>query len=112
MKALAEIEARLKAATPGDEWTWREIEMRADIDALLAEVRRLTPAPRIAVWEAGVDDYEGCTVLRDPATGAVLGWYGEVGVGGCVWLSPIVAYPRQRISTYAKKNGWEVRDES
>lgn len=105
---LAEIEARLNHG--GDDWTPREIEMKGDIARLLAEVRRFTPAPKVAKWEAGVDDYEGCTVLRDPASGAVLGWYVEGGVGGCVWLSPVVAHPRQRITTYATKNGWEVRD--
>lgn len=107
---LAEIEARLNHG--GDDWTPREIEMKADIAALLSEVRRLTPAPRIAVWEAGVDDYEGCTVLRDPATGAVLGWCNQFGLGECMWDNRVTLFPgaKRKIADLAVKNGWKVRD--
>lgn len=134
---LAKIETRLKAATPG---RWAVDALRvvrgttvvctlplnyrgpapadadfiahapSDIAALLAEVRRLTPAPRIAVWEAGVDDYEGCAVLRDPATGAVLGWYNQADWGGCIWAEGEFPGAKRKVTKHAAKNGWEVRD--
>lgn len=148
---LAEIEARLKAATPGpwiphfrykpghpwegcdieagdERWaakvhTGRDADSYArdaanarfiahaptDIAALLAEVRRLTPTPKVAVWEAGVDDYEGCTVLRDPASGAVLGWYNSHNWGGSIWRYDAFTN-RKSLTDLAVKKGWEVRD--
>lgn len=82
------------------------------VDALVAEVRRLTPAVKVARWEAGVDDYEDCTVLCDPATNAVLGWYNRFGLGECIWGDAVTLFPgaKNKIAEYAKKNGWEVRD--
>lgn len=150
-KELAEIEGRLKAATPGP-WQTREgdpstvettasalepqqrevcdtgfrdspggvKECRAnarfiahapdDVARLLAEVRRLTPAVKVARWEAGVDDYEDCTVLRDPATNAVLGWYNRFGFGECIWAQHLFPGAKRKVADLATKNGWEVRD--
>ena len=54
---LADIQARHLATVPGDDWTWREIEMKADIAALLAEVKRLTPPAKVARW--GFRDFGG-----------------------------------------------------
>lgn len=72
--------------------------------------KRPGKAARVAVWEPGEDDYEGCTVLRDPATDAVLGWYNQADWGACIWAEGEFPGAKRKIAKHAAKNGWEVRD--
>jgi len=105
-KELAEIEGRYtRTGSPKPLWQ----EVCVDVAALLSEVRRLTPAGKVARWEVGVDDYEGCTVLRDPATNAVLGWYNRHDWGGSIWHHDGFANHKS-LTDLATKHGWEVRD--
>ena len=163
---LAEIEARLKAATPGP---WRYNKSKCyrpgtngaqavvtdqeavfasadgptialtgnvddpqsmadadfiahaptDIAALLAEVRRLTPAVKVARWgDGGVLNYR-YTVLRANNNRTIAKYgYDEV-LGHDPWLTWIGANParfrtepaaRAHIEAWARGKGWEVRD--
>lgn len=128
----AELEA-IRART-AETPTWacntqrsRAPQMRADLDALiaevdrlLAEVRRLTPAPKVAVWEAGNGRWAGYTILRDATSRRRIRMYGPSTVYGwcAVYLDngdydqrfQTEPEARAHIDACAKSEGWEVRD--
>ena len=116
---LDAIEARLNHG--GDNWTPREIEMKGDIAALLAEVRRLTPTPKpppepkVATWTT-VEGRPNMRVLvcggREVAHydhGGFGLWFVNVyGHGIASWATEDAA--RADVLAWAKSKGWEVRD--
>jgi len=78
-----------------------------DIAALLAEVRRLTPAVKVARWDG--------RELRD-ASGKVLAWYSARNGRFPAWTDNGSWYPhtepeaRAHIEAWARSKGWEVHN--
>lgn len=129
-KELAEIEARNKQAraymdsaiTAGVKpyIVGNDVGVVLDIvDALLAEVRRLTPAAKAARWgDGGVLNYR-YTVLRANNNRAIAKYGYDEHLGRDPWLAWIGANPtrfptepeaRAHIETWAASKGYEVRD--
>lgn len=93
--------------------------MREEITRLLAEVRRLTPAGKVARWgDGGVTNYR-YTVLRAGNNRTLAKYAYDERHNRPPWLAVIGSdfarfatepEARARIETWAKAKGWEVRD--